>query len=251
MIRCIIVDDEQHNIDNLCWLLQQYCPEVLVTGTAANAAAARELIMQHPPDLLFLDIQMPGGNGFDLLQSLPNRAFEVVFVTAYDHYGIQAVKFAAIDYLLKPIRMEELQAAVQKLTGRRQQQQNLQLENLLQLVQHQANRAEHRIALPMAREIRLVKTMEIVRCESNNNYTTFYFRDGEKLLVARPIYEYDELLADYGFLRVHQSHLVNKAFIRSWIKEDGGYLLLQDNSVVPVSRQKKDLLKQVIRGIMR
>lgn len=244
MLSAVIIDDEQNNIDNLQYLLATYCPQVQVLATAKNADTAEQVIQQYQPDLLLLDIQMPGRNGFELLQSLTGYLFEVIFVTAFDQYGIQAVKFAAIDYLLKPINTEELIAAVQKVVARnRYKQQNLQVENLLQLIQHQQQKEEHRIALPTTRETRFVRTKDIIRCESSNNYTTFYFVDNNSLMVSRPIYEYEELLSSYGFIRCHQSHLVNKRYIKSWIKEDGGYLLLEDMSQIPISRQKKDWLK--------
>lgn len=245
MINAVIIDDEQNNIDNLQYLLTRHCPQVQVAGAARNAAEGQALIEQHQPDLVFLDIQMPEKDGFELLQSLPGYRFEVIFVTAFDQYGIQAVKFAAIDYLLKPINAEELKTAVHKVAEKnRQQKQNLQIENLLQLLQHQQQKEEHRIALPTAKETRFVRTQEIVRCESTNNYTTFYFNNRERLMVSKPIYEYEELLSSYGFIRCHQSHLVNKRYIKSWVKEDGGYLLLDDQTQIPISRQKKDSIKE-------
>jgi two-component system LytT family response regulator len=249
-INAVIIDDEQNNIDNLQYLLTRHCPQVQVKATARNADTGKTIIEQQQPDLVFLDIQMPGKNGFELLQSLPGYRFEVIFVTAFDQYGIQAVKFAAIDYLLKPIHAEELKTAVNKVAEKnKQQKQNLQIENLLQLLQYQQQKEEHRIALPTARETRFVHTQDIVRCESANNYTTFYFTNKEKLMVSKPIYEYEELLSSYGFIRCHQSHLVNKRYIRSWIKEDGGYLLLEDQTHIPVSRQKKDLLKEQLEQL--
>ncbi|MGC4038148.1 MAG: LytTR family DNA-binding domain-containing protein [Chitinophagaceae bacterium] len=248
MIRAIIVDDEQNNIDNLGKLLEKYCHEVTVISTATNADDGKKIIVELKPDLLFLDIQMPEKNGFDLLQSLPRHSFEVIFVTAFDRYGIQAVKFSAIDYLLKPINIDELKQAVTKAIEKIQQKkQNLQLENLLQLLQANRHKEDHRIALPGMKETRFAKTTAIIRCESSNNYTTFYLTDDEKLVVSKPIYEYEELLNDYGFLRCHQSHLVNKKFIRSIVKEDGGYLLLEDGSQIPISKQKKEYVKEQLQ----
>jgi two-component system, LytTR family, response regulator len=252
MISAIIIDDEPNNIDNLSSLLQKHCPAISVAGTANTAGQGKELIVQLQPDLVLLDIQMPGQSGFDLLRSLPSHDFEIIFVTAFDNYGIQAVKFSAIDYLLKPVNPEELKRAIEKVVLKsKQKKQNLQLENLITLLQKNQHKEEHRIALPGSKETRFAYTRDIIRCESSNNYTTFYLVNGEKLVVSRPIYEYDELLASYGFLRCHQSHLVNKQYIKSWIKEDGGYLLMEDRSQVPVSRQKKDLVRQEIETIRR
>jgi two-component system, LytTR family, response regulator len=246
-IKAILIDDEQNNIDNLSLLLAQHCPQVKVVAAANNADEARMVILQHNPDLVFLDIQMPGKNGFDLLQSLTDYSFELIFVTAFDQYGIQAVKFAAIDYLLKPINTGELKQAVQKaITKSKQKKQNGQLENLVQLLRQQNHKEEHRIALATLKETRFIYPQQIIHCESTNNYTTFYLEEGEKLLVSKPIYEYEEILNDYGFIRCHQSHLVNKKYVKSWIKNDGDYLLLEDGTQIPVSRNKKDNVKEAL-----
>ncbi|GGA96736.1 LytR/AlgR family response regulator transcription factor [Puia dinghuensis] len=240
-ITAVLIDDEAPNLANLARLLAQYCPDVEILGTALDAAEGKELIVTRQPNLVFLDIQMPGASGLDLLQQLPRHDFQLIFVTAYDHYGIQAVKFAAVDYLLKPIDVTELQEAVRKATLRHnEKQQNSRLENLLHLLQRQPFKDEHRIALTTLKETRFLYTRQIIRCESDNNYCYFYLDNGEKLLVSKPMYEYEPLLKDYGFIRCHQSHLVNKRFVRSWVREDGGFLLLDNGATVPVSRSKKE-----------
>ena len=245
-MKTLLIDDEQPNLDNLKALLSAYCPQIEVCATALNAEEGKTLLHQHCPDLVFLDIQMPDQSGFDLLRSLPVCDFEVVIVTAYDQYAIQAMRFAAVDYLLKPIDIVELQAAVDRaIKQRRSKVQNSQLENLLQLLTSQHE--EPRIALATTRETRLVKVGEIVRCESSNNYTTFFLGDGEALLVCKPIFEYEELLREYGFLRCHQSHLVNNKWIKSWKKEYGDFLRLRDGTEVPISRGKKEAIKQALK----
>ena len=246
MIQAIIIDDEPNNVTNLTLLLARHCPEVQVVTTAYDAAKAREVIGIHRPELVFLDISMPGEDGFDLLRSIPDPDFDVIFVTAYDQFGIQAVKFSALDYLLKPIDAGELRQAVDKALQRKKGR-NGQLENLLDLIRHRQAPEEHRIALPGAKETRFVRTARIIRCEASNNYTTFYLDDTEKWVVSKPIFEYEELLSPYGFLRPHQSHLVNKRFVRSWVKEEGGYLLLEDGTQIPVSRAKKELIRDWVR----
>jgi two-component system LytT family response regulator len=243
-MKAVIIDDEDINRDNLQQLLLQYCAEITITGAAANAEEGRALIQQHQPDIVFLDIEMPGKNGLDLLKSLPEHNFEIIFVTAHHQYGIQAVKFAALDYLLKPINFEELQSAVTRAVKKRsEKQRNHQLENLIQLLHQQNTKSEHRIALPTTKETRFAKTEEIIRCESSNNYTIFYLISGEKIIVSKPIYEYEALLADYQFIRCHQSHIVNTKLIKSWIKTDGGHLLLYDKTEIPVSRQKREQVR--------
>ena len=248
MIKAVIIDDEQNNIDNLCILLQQHCPEVTIAATAMNATDGEKAILKYQPDLVFLDIQMPEKSGFELLKNLPNYHFEIIFVTAYDQYGIQAVKFAAIDYLLKPINIEELKIAVQKVVAKRsQKKQNLQLENLIELLQQKQNKQFHRIALQSTKETRFVEPEQIIRCESSNNYTTFYLNNQEKIIVSKPIYEYESLLQDYGFIRCHQSHMINKKYIKSFLKNDGGFLLLEDGSEIPITRQKKEQVKDWLK----
>ena len=248
MITAVIIDDEKNNVNNLLKLLQKHCPQVNIIGTAFNAAEGRKIILTEKPELVFLDIQMPGENGFDLLQSLPEHFFGIIFVTAYDQYGIQAVKMAAIDYLLKPINVKDLKTAVDKAIARLSTKtQNQPLESLLQMIMHRQEKDMHRIALTTAKETRFARTQEIIRCESSNTYTTFFLASGEKLLVSRPIIEFEQLLKEYGFLRCHQSHLVNKRYIKSWLKEDGGVLLLEDASRIPVSRQKKEYMKEQLR----
>jgi two-component system LytT family response regulator len=246
-IQTILIDDEQHNLANLQALLQQYCPQAIICGTAPDAKNARLLIKEVQPELLFLDIQMPVENGFDLLRSLSSHHFEVIFVTAYDQYAIQAMRFAAVDYLLKPVDIGELQSAVDRAMRQRDfKRGNQQLENLMQVLRNQSNKDEQRIALATAKETRFVKTSEIIRCESSNNYTNFYLTDHEELLVSKPIYEYEELLKDFGFIRCHQSHLVNKRYIKSWKKEYGNFLLLNNGVEIPISRGKKDEVKTIL-----
>jgi two-component system LytT family response regulator len=252
MIRAVIVDDEKNNIDNLQRLLQKHCPQVEVAAFALSAADGAKVTSQHQPDLVFLDIQMPGKNGFEMLQSLSQHDFEIIFVTAFDQYGIQAVKFSAIDYLLKPVNADELKIAVEKaIVKSKQRKQNLQLENLLGLLQHRNVKTEHRLALPTAKETRFINPEQIIRCESSNSYTSFYLVDGQKIMVSKPIFEYEEMLKEYGFIRCHQSHLVNKAKVKSWVKEDGGYLLLEDGSQIPVSRNKKESVAEVLLSLKK
>lgn len=247
MITTVIIDDEQNNIDNLKALLQKHCTNITIVASALNADDGKEIILQQKPDLVFLDIQMPVTSGFDLLKSFSSFLFEIIFVTAYDQYALQAIKFSAVDYILKPIKVNDLKNAVEKAMERiAAKKQNKHLENLLSLLQNQFRKEEHRIALPALKETRFILTDFIIRCQSANNYTTFYLENKEKLIVSKPIYEYEEILAAYGFLRCHQSHLVNKKFIRSWVKTDGGYLLLEDGSQIPVSKTKREWLKQLL-----
>jgi two-component system LytT family response regulator len=248
MINAVIIDDEPINITNLQNLIQLHCTDVRVVATALDADSGKDIILQSKPDLIFLDIKMPRKSGFDLLKELSSFDFEIIFVTAHDQYGIQAIKFAAIDYLLKPVSISELKDAIAKVTVKQKwMRQNQQIENLISMLAQSQNKAEHRIALPTGKEIRFAGPGEIIRCQSSNNYTTFFLADGEKILVSKPIFEFEELLKGYGFVRCHQSHLVNIKYIKSWIKEDGGYLMLTDKSEIPVSKQKRDTIKEALK----
>lgn len=248
-MKAVLIDDEPHNLSNLRALLATYCPQVDVCAVAPNAEAGKAALYTHQPDLLFLDIQMPDEDGFALLRSLAEYDFEVIFVTAYDQYAIQAMRLAAVDYLLKPVDINELQAAVAKAAKqRRLKTQSGQVDQLMQWFRAQSRTEAQTIALATTQETRFVRMNEIVRCESANNYTTFFLGDGTTLLVSKPIYEYDDLLSSYGFLRCHQSHLVNKAFIKSWRKEYGDFLVLTDGSQVPISRGKKEAVKRALHG---
>lgn len=246
-MKAILIDDEISNLENLRTLLEKHCPQVNILATAQNISDAISAIEKHSMDVIFLDIQMGEQTGFDVLKQLPVRNFEVIFVTAYDHYGIQAVKFAALDYLLKPVDIEELIAAVNKAEQKlAAQTQTAQLDFLLQQIKS-PQPAVSKIALPMQSEIRYIALSEIMRCEADNTYTFFFLANNEKLLVSKSLKEYADLLKPNGFLRTHQSHLVNPAFVKSWLKEDGGVLLLTSGEKIPVSKPNKEAVKLALQ----
>lgn len=246
-MRAILIDDEKSNLENLQTLLEKHCPQVTIVATAQNVSDSVNAIEKYLPDLVFLDIQMGKQTGFDVLKLLPSRNFEVVFVTAYDQYGIQAVKFAALDYLLKPIDIEELMSAVNKAERKlATQMQTSQLDFLLQQLK-KPETSISKIALPMQSEIRYVPLPEIIRCEADSTYTHFFLSSGEKILVSKSLKEYADLLRPNGFLRTHQSHLVNPNYVKSWLKEDGGILLLTSGETIPVSKPNKDAVKQALQ----
>lgn len=246
-MRAVLIDDEISNVENLSALLAKHCPQVTIVATAQHVDDAVEAIESHWPDLVFLDIKMHGQTGFDVLGGLAKRDFEVIFVTAYDHYGIQAVKFAALDYLLKPIDIVELKSAVNKAeTKLATQRQTSQLDFLLQQLKKPEPNVS-KIALQMQSEIRYVALSEITRCEAGNTYTHFFLSNGEKILVSKSLKEYADLLRPNGFLRTHQSHLVNPTYVKSWLKEDGGVLLLTSGEKIPVSKPNKETVKQALQ----
>jgi two-component system LytT family response regulator len=250
-MNALIIDDELSNIENLQKLVQQYCPGVNIVGHASEINEAVVQITIHQPDLLFLDIQIGDKTGFDLLKLLPNKEFEVIFVTAFDRYGVEAIKFSALDYLLKPVDIKELVIAVRKAEQKISiKHKNQQLDFLLNHLKH-LNNAPTKIALPQLQEIRYVAVDDIVRCEADNSYTTFHLQNMDKIVVSKSIKEYADILKPLGFLRTHQSHLVNPIFIKSWIKEDGGTFLLMNGSKIPVSKPNKATVQRALHQSSR
>lgn len=243
-MKAIIVDDEYHNIESLSRLLNSTVPEIRIVGAVGNVNDAVALAQEHQPDLVFLDIQLRNETSFDFLNKVTNRSFEVIFVTAYHQYGIEAIKYAALDYLLKPVDQSELSIAINKARKRSLEKQSItQVEFLLNQLKN-TEQTFRRIALPLFTETRYVDLEDIMHCEAQNSYVLFYLSNNEKILVSRPLKEYDELLSPRGFIRCHQTHLVNPKYIKSLLKEDGASLLLQNNTRLPVSKSKKEFVKR-------
>lgn len=241
-IRSIIIDDELNNCENLKNILERYCPEVEVSGMAHNATEGLELITKENPQLIFLDVQMPGGSGFDLLESIKKPTFDVVFVTAYNQYAIKAIRQSAIDYLLKPVNILELKEAVSRV-GEKINNKDNENEKLLNYLDNQRNtKSQRKIALPSIERLLFVKVEDIIRCKGENNYTHFYLLDGSSILVSKTLKEYEEILSEEKFIRVHQSHLINARHVVSFEKRDGGYLKMSDGSTVTISRQRKEFV---------
>ena len=236
-ITAAIVDDEQGNRENLLRMIGNYCPQIRISAICSSVIEARTVLPEAKPDILFLDIRLGDDTGFSLLGSLPEIPFEVIFVTAYDSYAIQAIRFSALDYLLKPIDPEELTHAVDKAVQVvLRKQENKRMQNLLQNTQ--ALDKQKKIALSVADKIEFVEIGSIIRCKS-----------GEKLIVSKTLKEFDELLAPYHFLRVHQSHLINLDEIKSFIKSDGGYIRMKDGASVSISRQRRNYVMEVLKQL--
>lgn len=245
-MQAIIVDDEQANVENLKTLLAKHCPDVKVVAHAYHKEEAVALIERHQPELLFLDIQLGKDSGFDLLQSLSIKSFEVIFITAYDHYGIQAIKFSALDYLLKPVDIDELIYAVAKAEIKiKSKNSSQQLDFLLNHLKKDLS-LPAKIALPQQKEIRYVLIEQILRCEADGTYTFFILTNGDRILVSRTLKEYADLLQPQGFIRTHQSHLINSRFVKSWLKEDGGVLLLDNGDRIPISKINREKVRSLL-----
>lgn len=246
MIKAIIIDDELPSVETLLWKLENYCPEVEVVTTFTNPVEALEYLKKTPPDLLFLDIEMPMLNGFDILEELGEVSFDVIFTTAYDEFGIQAIKLSALDYLLKPVQNQELKKSVEKFILKKQPEvSSKKLKVLFQNIRDEEKGKPGRIALATKESIEFVEPNEIIVCTSDSNYTLVQLTDGRKKLISRTLKEFEEMLSPFNFFRTHHSHLVNLSHVREFVRTDGGYLIMRNKMAIPVSRSKKeDLLKQ-------
>lgn len=242
-IRAIVVDDEKSGRENLIGVLAKHCSDVQVLGEAASAIEAIDLIEKERPSLVFLDIEMPGGNGFEVLNHFNRPDFKVVFVTAYDHYAIDAIRFSALDYILKPIDILALKAALKRFTHQREKEdQRLEMFQRNKDLSHQ----DKRIAVSFSDKIDFVLVKEIISCRGEGGYTRIYLQDATELLSSRPLIDYEELLVDCRFIRTHKAHLINMDHVQSFVKRDGGYLEMSDGSIVPVARRKKEEVVQLL-----
>ncbi len=238
MIKALIIDDEEHSIETLEWKINNYCEAVDVVASFSSPIEGLKYINSNAIDLLFLDIEMPLLSGFDLLHQVRKINFDVIFTTAYDEYGIKAIKFSALDYLLKPVEIEELKAAVLKCHEKKFQSISPgQLEVLFDTLRNSSS--SQKIALSTKESIELVDSKDIVFCESDSNYTMVYIGDRKKL-ISKTLKEFEELLVPHNFFRTHQSFLVNTEHIKEYARHEGGYLVMSNGKHVPVSRNRKE-----------
>ena len=244
MIKTIIIDDEVKARETIANMLQTYCSDIEVIGMAGSVKEGVKVLAKKKPDLVFLDIKMGDGTGFDLLRKLKEVNFMLIFITAFEEFAIRAIKFSALDYILKPLDPDELVNAVEKAKFTIEKENvSMRLEALYENLDV-LNSNSKKIVLKTTSSVHIVNITDIIRCESEKNYTHFFTIDQEKITVSKTLKEFNELLMDYSFYRVHQSHLVNMAHVRRYDKQDGGHLVMDDNSTVPVSfRKKEDLMK--------
>lgn len=239
-LKAIIVDDEKHSRETLNNLVIEFCEDVEVLTTASNIEDAVLAIKTLKPDLLFLDIELQTGTGFDILEQLNDVNFEVIFTTAFEQYALKAVKFSSLDYLLKPIDLDELQKAVEK--AKKIKDKNIyskQLETLIHNLKQQQP-INNKICLATADGYEFINVEEIMYCKAEGSYTSFKLINGINLLVSKHLKEYENLLTDQYFMRVHNSFLINLNEVKKYVKADGGYILMNNGEPVSISRSKKD-----------
>ncbi len=238
MIKAILIDDEKNALEVLEWQIKNYCPDVTIAAICTNADEAVIAIIQQKPQLIFLDIEMPVKNGFEVLNAFKEPTFDVIFTTAYNQFAIKAFKYAAFDYLLKPIDAEDLKASIERFKNKKTPTVNEQLKVLMEQMNKTNNTGK--IALNTADGLQFVNAEQIIRCESLSNYTKIFLTTNQKITIAKTLKEVEETLLGYNFYRIHNSHLINISHIQKFVKADGGYVLMTDGEHITVARNRKE-----------
>jgi two-component system LytT family response regulator len=246
-LKAILIDDELSSLQNLQFKIQEYCSTVKVVAQTQNPEEAIRLIQLHKPDVIFLDIEMPRMSGFKLLEQIPEIDFEIIFITAYNHYAINAIRISAFDYLVKPVAIEDLQQTVERL-GNFTIKKTRERAELLKKNLANPKSQEDNIAIPTNDGFEFIQIKQIIRIESSSNYSKIILQDGHHLLVTRQLKDYEELLQDYRFYRVHHSHLINLNFIARYVRGDGGQITMRNGDTIDVSRRKKEVFLKLIGG---
>lgn len=252
MLKAIIIDDESNSREALAGKLDLFCPEIELVGEGGSIDEGLKLLEQKEAHILFLDIDLAGESGFDLLKAIPEEIkaeLAIIFITAHDEFAIQAIKFSALDYLLKPVDPEELVKAVRKLESEKGLPKNATNINVLVENIRQASDSPKKIVVPTSDGMHVIRLSDIIRLESSSNYTTFFLNNEKNLLASKTLKEFDNMLEGYSFLRIHKSHLVNVNFLKKYVQTDGGYLVLEDGSRIPVANRKKDQLMTLLKNL--
>ncbi len=253
MITALLIDDDQHLRQGMKSLLERHAPEIRIIGEAESVKTGIEAIENWKPQVVFLDIHLNDGTGFDILEEVAKTNGKlnshIVFITAHEQYALKAFKFSALDYLLKPVDPEELKKSVVKI--KEVLEKNTSFEHIDLLLENIRKKVDHfkRIALSTADGIHLFEISDIIRCESQDNYTQFFIKNHKPLLISKTLKEYEELLMEHGFERIHQSHLINVSYLKSYIKTDGGYVIMGDNARLPIAQRKKERLQELIKAL--
>jgi two-component system LytT family response regulator len=253
MIKAVLIDDDKNLRDGMKSMLNKTAPHISIIGEADSVASGVSLLEKEQPQVVFLDIQLTDGTGFDILEKLTERQksinYNVVFITAHEQYAIKAFRFSALDFLLKPVDPEELEMVVEKIEHAVEQKTDFShIDLLLENIRKNVDNFK-RIALSTSDGIHLFDISDIIRCESMDNYTRFFIRNSKPILISKTLKEYEELLKVHNFERIHQSHLINLKYLKSYIKKDGGYVVMSDDSHLPISQRKKERLQNILKNI--
>jgi two-component system LytT family response regulator len=247
MIKVLVVDDENKTREFIAKLIRSFGLELEVIAQGENVQTAIEAIQEHKPDLVMLDIQMPDGTGFDVLKQIENKNFEVIFITAHQEFAIKAIKFSALDYILKPVDPEELRQTIeQAIQSINSKKDDIQFDALHHnLVPHQ----KRKLVLKTQESVFVVELDDIIRCEADKNYTFFFLTNGKKILVSKTLKDFETLLAGHNFFRIQQSHLININYVERYDKFDGGSVIMKDGASVPLSQAKKEMFFQMLENL--
>lgn len=253
MITALLIDDDANLRSGMKSMLSRYAPEIKIVGEADSVASGIKAMESFTPQIVFLDIQLGDGTGFDILEQVAQRSGKssshIVFITAHEQYAIKAFRFSALDFLLKPVDPEELQKVIVKIKS--VLEKNVDYAHIDLLLENIRKKVDNfkRIALSTFDGIHLFEISDIIRCESEDNYTKFHIKNSKPLLISKTLKEYEDLLTEHGFERIHQSHLINLSYLKSYIKKDGGYVVMSDNSHLPISQRKKERLQEFLKTI--
>jgi two-component system LytT family response regulator len=251
-MKAMLVDDEPDGIRTLQKMLERHCPQVKIAGCSTNAVMAKQQLEELKPDVLFLDIQMPGKSGLEMLSAMPTKNFEVIFVTAHNEYMLQALQYSAADYLLKPVDEDRLIEAVQRVEKRVEAGRKEDLtEALLHNLSNTGNPAEMRLCVPTLKGFIILKLEDIIYCEAERSYTIFHLEGNKTITVSKPLLDYDNLLQDTTFLRIHKSFLINLRHVKEYQRGEGGLVIMSDNAEIEVSRRKKDQFLMKIKEVFK
>jgi two-component system LytT family response regulator len=251
-MKAILIDDEPDGIRTLKKLLELNCPDVEILACFTDAMHAQQKVMQLNPDIVFLDIQMPGKTGLDFLNELPERNFEVVFVTAHNEYILQALQFSAADYLMKPVDEDRLVEAVhrtKKRIGKNKPQENT--DALLYNLGKAGSPSEMRLCLPSLKGFSILTLQEIVYCEAQRSYTVFHLTNNKSIIVSKPLYDYDKILEGTVFFRIHKSYLINLLHVKEYLRSEGGTVLMSNGKSIEISRRRKDLFLSKVKEVFK
>src|SRR5665213_1199424 len=247
MLKSILVDDELNSLQNLQLKIQEYCPSLRIVAQTQRPEDAIGLIRQHKPDVIFLDIEMPRMSGFKMLEQMDDIDFEIIFITAYNHYAINAIRISAFDYLVKPVAIEELQQTVGRLEQFTVKKYRERADTLKRNLANPKTQ-EDQMAIPTHEGLEFIQIKQIIRIESSSNYSKLILQNGKTLLVTRQLKDFEELLEDYRFYRIHHSHLINLNYIAKYIRGEGGQITMRNGDVIDVSRRKKEVFLKLIGG---
>ena len=246
-IRAILIDDELNSLQNLQQKLEGFCPDVAIVAVTQKPEEGIVLIRQHQPEVVFLDIEMPRMSGFRMLEQLGDYDFDIIFTTAYNHYSIDAIRISAFDYLVKPIGIEELQHAVERLSKSLHRQTKEKID-ILKKSLNDSHSQEDKIAISTSEGIEFIPIKNIIHIESKSNYSKIFLTDNKSMMVTKILKDFEEMLLPYNFYRVHNSHLINLTYIQKYVRSEGGHVMLQDGTLIDISRRKKEEFLKMIGG---